>query len=275
MSAIAEPKVTERNETEVLIVQHFTADSVDGMPIYLQCQNAIRRLVQEDALAVGAQLPSDTRLASVLGVSLGTVQKALGNLANQGWVRREHGRGTFIAAPRRALTGAWHFRFRDPDTGERLPVYSRIVKRRNTKGSPEILRAIGGDPNGYVEITRLFDISGRLVCFGRLWLGARRFSRMLEFPAQRLEDVNLKDIFATEFDAPTVAVRERICATTLEPDVARHLGESANAPAMRLEVVAYTRGGTPFSFQEIFIPSSECPLDITPGNPRGNDGSDV
>jgi GntR family transcriptional regulator len=271
MSAMAETKVTERNATEALIMEHFSADAVAGMPIYLQCQNSIRRLVQEHALADGTQLPSDTRLAALLGVSLGTIQKALGNLANQGWVRREHGRGTFIAAPRRALVGAWHFRFRDPDSGERLPVYSRILKCRNVKGSPEILRAIGNDPNGYVEITRLFDISGRLACFGRLWLGARRFGRLLEFPAQRLEDVNLKDIFAAEFDAPTVAVRERIFATALEPDIARHLGESANAPGMRLEVVAYTRGSAPFSFQEIFIPSSEYPLDITPGTPRGDD----
>jgi DNA-binding GntR family transcriptional regulator len=273
MSAMAEPKISERNETEALIARHFSADSADGVPIYLQCQNAIRRLVQDHALAVGAQLPSDTRLAALLGVSLGTIQKALGNLASQGWVRREHGRGTFIAAPRRALMGAWHFRFRDPDTGERLPVYSRVLKCRNSKGSPDILRAIGNDPSGYVEITRLFDISGRLVCFGRLSLGARRFGRLLDFPASRLEDVNLKDIFAAEFDAPTVAVRERICATGLEPDIARHLGESANAPAMRLEVVAYTRGGAPFSFQEIFIPSSEYPLDITPGSPKGDDAA--
>ncbi len=122
MSAAAEAKVTGRNETEAMIVRHFAGDSADGVPIYLQCQNAIRRLVQDHSLAVGAQLPSDTRLASLLGVSLGTIQKALGNLANQGWVRREHGRGTFIAAPRRALAGSWHFRFRDPDTGERLPV---------------------------------------------------------------------------------------------------------------------------------------------------------
>jgi DNA-binding GntR family transcriptional regulator len=271
VSAVAEPKVTERNEVEALIVRHFAADAIAGMPIYLQCQNAIRRLVQDHSLAVGAQLPSDTRLASLLGVSLGTIQKALGNLANQGWVRREHGRGTFIAAPRRALTGAWHFRFRDPDTGERLAVYSKVLKCRNTRGSPAMLRAIGEDPNGYVEITRLFDISGRLACFGRLWLGARRFGRLLDYPAPRLEDVNLKDIFAAEFDSPTVAVRERICATALAPDIARHLGDSANAPAMRLEVVAYTRGGMPFSFQEIFIPCSEYPLDITVGNPQSDD----
>lgn len=275
MSAMAETKVTERNETEALIVRHFAADSASGVPIYLQCQNAIRRLAQEHALAIGAQLPSDTRLAALLGVSLGTIQKALGNLANQGWVRREHGRGTFIAAPRRALAGAWHFRFRDPDTGERLPVYSRLLKRRSSKGSPEILRAIGSDPNGYVEITRLFDISGRLACFGRLWLGARRFGGLLEFPEASLEDVNLKDIFAAEFDAPTVAVRERVCAVALEPDVAKHLGESANAPAMRLEVIAYTRGGAPFSFQEIFIPSSDYPLDITSANPRSDNRADA
>lgn len=269
MSDTAEAKGTRVNETEALIVRHFASDSAEGVPIYLQCQNAIRRLVADHSLAVGTQLPSDTRLAALLGVSLGTVQKALGNLASQGWVRREHGRGTFIAAPRRALAGAWHFRFRDPDTGERLPVYSKLIKRRSVKGSPALLRAIGEDRSGYVEVTRSFDIGGVLSCFGRLWLGARRFARLMDYPAGRLEDVNLKDIFAAEFDSPTTAVRERIGAVALEPEIASHLGERANAPGMRLEVVAYTRGGVPFSFQEIFIPSSEYLLDIT--HPRSED----
>jgi GntR family transcriptional regulator len=220
-------------------------------------------------------LPSDTRLSALLGISLGTIQKALGNLANQGWIRREHGRGTFIAAPRPALAGAWHFRFRDPDNGERLPVYSKLLARRSGPAPAMVANAIGGDASGYVEIVRLFDIGGHFFCFGRLWLSARRFARLLDYPAERLENVNLKDIFAAEFDAPTISVAEQIRATPLDSEIAGHLHQSAGAPAMRLEVTALTRNAAPFSFQEIFIPATDYALDITPPHPPKDSAADI
>lgn len=267
MSTAIEAGQVARSETEAAIARAFAQGGVAGVPIYLQFQNAIRRLVQEEILPLGAQMPSDTRLAGLLGISLGTIQKALGNLANQGWVRREHGRGTFIASPRPALAGAWHFRFRAPETGERLPVYSKLLARRSGAAPAMVAEALGDDASGFVEIARLFDIGGRFFCFARLWLGARRFARLLDYPAERLENVNLKDIFAADFDAPTISVAEHIRATSLDPEIARHLCQAAHAPAMRLEVTGYTRNAAPFSFQEIFIPATDCVLDISPSRP--------
>lgn len=249
---------------EAAITRGFALDAVDGLPIYLQLQHVIARLVRDRALPVNSQLPPDHRLAALLGISLGTVQKALGNLAAQGCIRREHGRGTFVAAPRQALTGAWHFRFHDPDSDEPLPVYSLLLGRRVAGASPALARALGEDPAGYVEIERLFDIGGRFLCHARLRLGATRFSRLLDYPRERLENVNLKDVFAEDFLAPTLAVRERIRATRLDPEIAGHLGESAGVAAMRLDVLACGAGDAPLSFQEIHIPVTTCALDITP-----------
>jgi len=250
-------------DAEDVIAQTFAGDAVAGMPIYLRLQNAITRLVNERTLPVNSQLPPDQRLTALLGISLGTVQKALGNLAALGWVRREQGNGTFIAEPRQPLVGSWHFRFRDPRTDERLPVYSKLLARRKIARLPVLRRELGDDPEGYVEI----DIGGRFPCHGRLYLGAGRFARLLDYPRASLEDANLKNIFADAFDAPTLAVRERMRAMPLEAAVAAHLGESVGAAAMQLEVVAFTTGGTPLSFQEILIPATNCPLDITPLRP--------
>ena len=256
-------------EVEAAIVHRFSSDAGSGAPIYLQLQNAIIGLVREQILPVNCQLPADQRLTGLLGISLGTVQKALSNLALQGFVRREHGRGTFIAGPRQPLAGSWHFRFRDPETGERLPVFSRLLGCRRVAGTASLRRELGEDPAGYVEIERVFEIGGYFSCHGRLYLGAGRFAGLLDYPPARFEDVNLKEIFAEDFAAPTVAVRERIRAIALDAPIARHLGEIAGAPAMRLEVLAVTRGDATLSFQEIEIPITSYPLDITPSREPG------
>lgn len=60
----------------------------------------ILQYIDENKLQVGDQLPTEPKLASQAGVSLVTVRRALQELAAQGVIRREQGRGTFVARPR-------------------------------------------------------------------------------------------------------------------------------------------------------------------------------
>jgi len=60
----------------------------------------ILQLIDERQLREGAQLPPEAKLALEAGVSLVTVRRALAELATQGIVRREQGRGTFVSRPR-------------------------------------------------------------------------------------------------------------------------------------------------------------------------------
>jgi GntR family transcriptional regulator len=246
------------------IAAAFMQSFAPGLPRYLQLQNAIIRLIQSGELRAGAQLPPDQQLTGALDVSLGTVQKAFAGLASDGWISREHGRGTFIAQPRQPVTELWHYRFRDPQSDALLPVYSRLLKRRHVAADERVRRALGEDPLGFIEIERLVDIAGKLACYSELYLPAGRFSRILEVPTATIESVNLKKLFADEFGAPTVSVEQTIRACVLELDVARLLGLPKRASGMVLEATAFTYGRAPFSFQRIHIPPSDCPLDVSP-----------
>jgi GntR family transcriptional regulator len=115
------------------IAAAFVQTFVPGVPRYLQLQNAITQLIRSGELRSGAQLPPDQQLTGALDVSLGTVQKAFSGLASDGWISREHGRGTFIAQPRQPVTELWHYRFRDPQNDKMLPVYSNGARSRATR----------------------------------------------------------------------------------------------------------------------------------------------
>jgi DNA-binding GntR family transcriptional regulator len=60
----------------------------------------ILQYIDENKLEEGHQLPTEAKLATQTGVSLVTVRRALAELAAQGVVRREQGRGTFVSRPR-------------------------------------------------------------------------------------------------------------------------------------------------------------------------------
>ncbi|MFC4062390.1 GntR family transcriptional regulator [Planomonospora corallina] len=65
-------------------------------PKYAQVMTAIQQRIKEGEYAPGDMLPSETQLVREFGVGRTTVVRALQTLAMQGWIEREHGRGSFV-----------------------------------------------------------------------------------------------------------------------------------------------------------------------------------
>jgi DNA-binding GntR family transcriptional regulator len=68
--------------------------------LYEKTIEFVLQYIDEHKLREGSQLPTEAKLASLAGVSLVTVRRALSELSLQSVVRREQGRGTFVARQR-------------------------------------------------------------------------------------------------------------------------------------------------------------------------------
>lgn len=68
----------------------------DKIPKYSRIKQSLMNSLQSGEYPVGGVLPSETELMQQFGVSRFTVRQALSELVNEGWLRREQGRGTFI-----------------------------------------------------------------------------------------------------------------------------------------------------------------------------------
>jgi GntR family transcriptional regulator len=66
------------------------------MPLYFKVMMEIRENILSGKWSSGSQIPGELGLAHRLGVSVITIRQALGQLAQQGYVRRERARGTFV-----------------------------------------------------------------------------------------------------------------------------------------------------------------------------------
>lgn len=74
--------------------------------LYVQARDRILGLTRQRKLQPGAQLPSETELSQVIGVSRNTVREALMTLERDGILVRQHGIGTFLTpAPHHLKTG--------------------------------------------------------------------------------------------------------------------------------------------------------------------------
>src|SRR4051794_41970371 len=70
----------------------------DGdIPVGTQLTWQIQALITEGRLQPGEQLPSVRRLAEATGVNVNTIRSVYDRLEGEGFVRTEHGRGSFVA----------------------------------------------------------------------------------------------------------------------------------------------------------------------------------
>lgn len=148
-------------------------------PLYRRVSETILGRITRGELGPGAMLPSEAHLASELRVSPGTARKALMELEARGVLRREQGRGTFVATttPESAL---FHFfRLRRADGSEAKPVLeSEAVTRRAALAAERM--AFGEVSDEVFEISRVRSIDGRRIIREVLIVPAFLFPGLLD-----------------------------------------------------------------------------------------------
>ncbi len=82
-------------KTELSVTEE-TLTPVKNVPLYIEVKERLLESIAAGRWAVGVSLPSEFALADQLGVSQGTVRKALGDLEKEGILERKQGLGTFI-----------------------------------------------------------------------------------------------------------------------------------------------------------------------------------
>jgi DNA-binding transcriptional regulator YhcF (GntR family) len=90
-------------------------DPKSDVPAIRQIADNLRALLVDRRLEPGTQLPSMRRLAMELGVHFSTVAEAYRELAAEGWLDMQHGRGATVLAriPPAIKRNAWIDEFRD------------------------------------------------------------------------------------------------------------------------------------------------------------------
>jgi DNA-binding GntR family transcriptional regulator len=212
------------------------------------CESISQR-IESGALREGDRLPSEAQLAAQFRVSVGTVQKALGELAHSGLITREHGRGTFVSGPRIRAADVSYLRFRDA-SGQELPnfMHLRSVKRLKRRGPwSDFL----GPQAGYVRIERRISVGGKLDLHSEFWMRPGEFAR-LKGTDRRMLERNLRVLLGQELSLPTLRIDQWVRFEPMPSAVARALDLEAGSPGFVMEMRGYTLRDRPLFYHRVF-----------------------
>jgi len=217
--------------------------------------------IESGALREGDRLPSEEQLAASLRASVGTVQKALQQLAHRGLIVREHGRGTFVSGGKLGPADVRFLRFRNT-RGEDLPLYLHVlsVKSVRLKGPwAEFLAT----PGPFIRIERMISVGGEFDLFSEFFLPESEFAALRKLDAKALERISLRDLLKQQFSVPTLRADQFVRFEVLPARVCDKLGLSHGVTGFVMEMRGYTLRDRPLYFQKVSAGPFGAALAIT------------
>jgi GntR family transcriptional regulator len=214
----------------------------DFRPLYAQVKELLIRRLVEGRWRPGDALPAEPSLAAELGVSQGTVRKALDEMAAANLLERRQGKGTFVARHSRQRSLFHFFHIVGEDGRKELPS-SRILQMRSRAATREERRRLDLAPKARVHaMLRLRTIGGAPVLLERLALPETMFPGLALPVGEELPD-ELYEIYQQRFGVSIVRAAERLRAVAAGPEEVRHLQLAAGAPLLEIDRVALALDG--------------------------------
>lgn len=241
----------------------FGRPAMPGLPKYAQLREAILAAINAGHWKPGDRLPTESELTRVTPYSLGTVQRALRALVDEGLVTRSQGSGTFVAEGRAVIDEPLHLKFLGREGEPRyLPLYPRVLGRKRIaeRGAwSEWLRQRGDD---IVRIDRKLSVNREFVVFNRFYFNADTFPDIAAKPLATLEGANLKQLLGRSFNMPITNIEQRISVVKFNAEASRATGVKPGTRSMLLESAASAGRGNPVYFLESYIPPNDRRLDV-------------
>ncbi len=227
--------------TELRTQGAATREGLGFRPLYRQARDLLVKRIVDGEWQPGEALPSEFELAAAIGVSQGTVRKALDELEAERFVVRRQGKGTFVARHDEARILFQFFKLM-PDSGKSEFPESRILSVGAGSADARAAAALSLRPGArVVRIERLRSLGGEVCIFERIAL-----PRIL-FPGIEKRDLpnNLYELYRSDFGVTMVHAEEKLKAVAAGKREAKHLGIAPGAPLLSVDRRAIAADGKP------------------------------
>lgn len=216
-------------------------DKLGAQPLYAQVKRVLTERILSGIWAPGRPLPNEFQLAEELGVSQGTVRKALDALAAEHLVERHQGRGTFVA---RHTSDNVHFRFFQLyGAGGRIHPDSRDVQIAVDQANARERAALALSPETRViRILRTRTHEARSIIDEKISLSEALFADLLD---RETIPNTLYDLYQTDFGITVARVEENLRAVAAGENTARRLTCQVGEPVLAIERIAFDYSGQP------------------------------
>jgi GntR family transcriptional regulator len=214
-------------------------------PLYLQVKDMLVQRIVSGTWKAGAAIPNEIELSRELGISVGTVRKALDEMEGEQLISRRQGRGTFVIDQTSEECAIRFSNLRDPD-GIRIvgEVEScELTPASANEAEVSHLNLRGNEPVFRMRRVRIHD--GQPLMVETSTLPQSRFpglGRDNEIPPTIV-------ILAHKYGVLLSRAEERVGISLADSETADALHVEENAPLLQLDRVIFAIDGRPVEWR--------------------------
>lgn len=237
----------DRDDRPVTVGGVIDRDS--PVPYYHQLKELLREEILSGHWPAGVRIPSEPELCRTLDVSRTVVRQALGDLGNEGLLRRRKGLGTFVAEPKihgrlvQSLTG-----FHDDMLAQGRVPRTRVLDQRVVP-APKVVASALGIPEGtpVVLIDRVRSVDGEPIVLVTTYLP---HARVPGLETVDLTDASLYQTLASAYGLVIERGRRMLESIAATAASAEELDLEPGDPVLFLRSVTYTADDQAIEYYE-------------------------
>lgn len=216
------------------------------LPLYAQVKARLVGRIQSGEWKPGQLIPNEFALAKELGVSQGTVRKALGEMTAENLLVRRQGRGTFVERHTPESMLFRFFNFQDADGQPIVPETIWAKARKGTAKSRE--RSLLALETGaeVVRISRVRGHRGRPFAYEQIVVPMALFPDLADAP---VIPNTLYDHFQQVYGVTAIGGDEKLDATAAREREADWLDVAIGTPLLRLDRIMLSFDAKPIEWR--------------------------
>jgi GntR family transcriptional regulator len=212
----------------------------NGGPLYARVKAIVLARITAGDWPPGTAIPTEMDLARELGVSQGTVRKALDTLSAEQVLVRRQGSGTYVAEHTPAHVMFRFFNIYDDAGSQVLPDSQPARMKVALASAAERRRLDLGEAAKVIRITRIRTRDGRAFMDDRIVLPAALFPGLLGEP----EVPNtLYDLFQKRYRIHVAHTEEQVTAVAATARLAERLAVPVGGPLLAIDRITYDLNG--------------------------------
>ncbi|MFV0366848.1 MAG: GntR family transcriptional regulator [Hyphomicrobiaceae bacterium] len=250
-----------RKKNDDFVSLYWTDDP--ALPKYERLRAAFVKAITEGFWAPGMRLPTEAELVETTPCSLGTIQRALRSLTEDGVIARKRGSGSVVPDLSGRISDPLHMRFLKPgeENGYQV-VETKVVDRKILKSNGPWSEALNLDGKPLIKIVRIFTINAQTHVYNEFYAKSSRFPELVNLPKSELNGLNFKKLITKDYQSPIHRVRHRLRFEVLKKSVLKYGNYIEDVPSPILNVVAFAINGDPIYYQDYYLPAEKGVLDL-------------
>ncbi|HEX7748369.1 MAG TPA: phosphonate metabolism transcriptional regulator PhnF [Bordetella sp.] len=216
-----------------------------GIAVWRQIGELLAADIRKKLYEPGEQLPTESGLAQRYGVNRHTIRRAMAELEQEGLVRIEQGRGTFVQEHAIAYAIGKRTRFSENLQRQGLPAHGELLGKQKLRNA-EAANHLGLARNAQLLRIRVLGRSGkRAISLAEHYLDAERFPGF----AEQFETLHsISKAYAQYGISDYTRKWSHITATLPDAETARLLGQPKTRPVLQVEALNVDSRGTPLQY---------------------------